>query len=187
MWLNIDPTDEDSWTFGTTTNGTASTNYQVFDENGQQAGDANANGAIDLSDNLSDLMCEDNCVLLVDPNVQSATNNVLPFKTMMTLTSKNQPTDSDNTATSNFQTTTNGNLDAAIPVTITEQGPNSGVFGTYDESDTSVLKITSNAARGTSASIDYNETPVTVLAGFGFATIDIHQPMMHGIPVRIFQ
>jgi hypothetical protein len=58
-------------------------------------------------------------------------------------------------------------------VTVTEQGPNSGIFGTYDESDTSVLKITSNAARGTSATIDYNETPVTILVGFNFATVDI--------------
>ena len=63
--------------------------------------------------------------------------------------------------------------EGSVPVTITEQGPNSGVFGTYDESDSSVLKITTNAARGTSASIDYNETPTTVLVGFDFASIDI--------------
>jgi len=36
-WLNVDPTDEDSWTFGT--NATNSTTvYQAFDENGQGAG-----------------------------------------------------------------------------------------------------------------------------------------------------
>ena len=29
----------------------------------------------------------------------------------------------------------NMNLLGQVPVTITEQGPNSGVFGTYDESD----------------------------------------------------
>ena len=37
LWLNIDPTDEDSWTFSTV--GTISTNYQVFNENGEVAGD----------------------------------------------------------------------------------------------------------------------------------------------------
>jgi len=58
------------------------------------------------------------------------------------------------------------------PITITEQGPNSGVFGSYDESDKSVIKVTSNALRGTSATIDYNETPTTVLVGHSFATID---------------
>ena len=63
-----------------------------------------------------------------------------------------------------------------FPVTITEQGPNSGVFGTYDESDVSALIMTSGALRGTSATIDYNETPTTILAGFDYGTIDI-QPI----------
>ena len=65
LWLNIDPTDEDSWTFGTV--GTLSTNYQVFDENGNRApGDTAANTTPvvgDLTSRLADLMCEDNCVL----------------------------------------------------------------------------------------------------------------------------
>jgi hypothetical protein len=42
LWLNIDPTDEDSWTFGTTgidDENAASTNYQVFNENGVAVGD----------------------------------------------------------------------------------------------------------------------------------------------------
>ena len=55
--------------------------------------------------------------------------------------------------------------EGSVPVTITEQGPNSGVFGTYDESDSSVLKITTDAKRGTSASIDYNETPANCSCG----------------------
>jgi hypothetical protein len=68
---------------------------------------------------------------------------------------------------------TDNNFFGNVPVTITEQGPNSGVFGSYDESDESVIKITSNAKRGTSATIDYNETPTTVLVGFQTANIDI--------------
>jgi hypothetical protein len=55
LWLNIDPTDEDSWTFGTTGTGNkaaATTNYQVFDENGNQAGDAIAGGVINISAHL---------------------------------------------------------------------------------------------------------------------------------------
>ena len=35
------------------------------------------------------------------------------------------------------------------------------------------MAIASDAKRGTSASIDYNETPKTILVGFGFGTIDI--------------
>ncbi|MCV0365936.1 MAG: hypothetical protein K5798_01545 [Nitrosopumilus sp.] len=171
LWLNIDPTDEDSWTFGTVTNGSASTNYQVFDENGDQAGDLTSAGVIDISGVLDNLMCEDNCILLVNPNVQGAANPVLTIQTNDDSSIFNGAAESDNDAKT-FETTGN-NLDGKIPVTIVEQGPNSGVFGTYDESDTSVLKITSNAARGTSASIDYNESPRTILVGFSFATVDI--------------
>ena len=122
-------------------------------------------------------MCEDNCVLLINPNVQSATNGVLTLQdnddSALQLTATNAVGVS-NTATA-FETD-GDQLTGKIPVTITEQGPNSGVFGTYDESDTSSLIITTNAARGTSASIDYNESPVTVLVGFDFASIDI-QPV----------
>ena len=169
LWLNIDPTDEDSWTFGAL-GSAASTNYQVFDENGNQAGDAVAGGVIDISGSLSNLMCEDNCVLLLNTDVQKTGTPVITIQdnddSEIVLISG-----STNVAT-NFGTI-GGNLNGTVPVTITEQGPNSGVFGTYDESDTSVLKTTNNAKRGTSASVDYNETPVTILVGFDFGTIDI--------------
>ncbi|QLH07596.1 hypothetical protein [Nitrosopumilus ureiphilus] len=179
LWLNIDPTDEDSWTFGTQKSNATSfgTYYQVFDENGGQTGDAVANGVINIKPKLSALMVETNGLLRVNANTQGATNPVL---TIQDNDDSQLICSTANTATS---CVTTGNSLAgnelrrgSVPVTITEQGPNSGVFGTYDESDKSVLKITSNAARGTSATIDYNETPVTVLAGFGFATIDI-QPI----------
>ena len=124
-------------------------------------------------------MCEDNCRLLVDANAQSATNNVLTISDnddsiIAVGTGTNDGTIPANNASAFSVTGQTGPLGAgSVPVTITEQGPNSGVFGTYDESDDSVLEITTNAARGTSASIDYNETPATVLVGFGFASIDI--------------
>jgi hypothetical protein len=53
LWLNIDPTDEDSWTFGTNAANTTSVgpHYQVFNENGQTGG-----AAINIDDNLADLM-----------------------------------------------------------------------------------------------------------------------------------
>ena len=59
------------------------------------------------------------------------------------------------------------------PVTFTELSSNSGLFSNYDESDVSNLAIATDAARGVSASIDYNETPKTILVGFDFGTIDI--------------
>jgi hypothetical protein len=119
-------------------------------------------------------MCEDNCVLLTTADVQGK-GFVITLQ------------DNDDSAISLFGfgadaqepvdwETAGGNLSGEVPVTITEQGPNSGVFGTYDESDDSVILITDAAARGTSASIDYNETAATILVGFDFGTVDI-QPV----------
>jgi hypothetical protein len=43
--LNIDPTDEDSWTF-TTISSNATLFYQLFDENGAKDADGNSNQAV---------------------------------------------------------------------------------------------------------------------------------------------
>ncbi len=176
LWLNIDPTDEDSWTFGTNANNATAKGayYQVFDENGNADGSSVAGGVINIETTLNSLMCEDNCRLIINANKDNAANPVLTLQdnddSAITGTSANVATTFTIGGVSQAYLSGTSN---AVPVTITEQGPNSGIFGTYDESDTSVLKITSNAARGTSATIDYNETPVTILVGFNFATVDI--------------
>ena len=163
LWLNIDPTDEDSWTFDTQA-ASPDAYYQLFNENGGLAGDTESSGAIFLKGNYSSLMNADS-ILKVNTNKQSATNPVLTLQ------------DNDDTVLLNCTTAaacSTARLAAGtVPVTLTEQGPNSGVFGTYDNSDVSIIKITSNAARGTSATIDYNDSPVTVLVGFGTATINL--------------
>ncbi len=169
LWLNIDPTDEDSWTFGTF--GTASTNYQVFDENGEAVGDYGHNtaaGTGSLTDTLRNLMCEDNCILLTTPDAQDKGD-------VITLQDNDDSViEADGSAQdpANWKTAA-GNLDGFIPVTFTEQGPNSGVFGSYDEGDVSNIVITDDAARKTSATIDYNASGATILVGFDFAAIDI--------------
>ncbi len=73
-WLNINPTDEDSWTFGTNVDNATSrgAHYQVFDENGASGG-----AAINIDGTVDSLMCEDNCRLLIDTNAQGAANAVL--------------------------------------------------------------------------------------------------------------
>ena len=179
LWLNIDPTDEDSWTFGSVTNGSASTNYQVFDENGDSVGNTTANTDNGLTDILGNLMCEDNCVLLFNPDVQGDGNVVtIQDNDDSNIVFQLGQSDADDPADFGVPvgSVSNTVLPGKIPITITEQGPNSGVFGTYDESDKSVLKVIDSANRGTSASLDYNETPVTILVGHSFATIDI-QPI----------
>ena len=182
LWLNIDPTDEDSWTFGTTGLGTtsgASTNYQVFDENGNSVGDVSSNAGVGnaLTASLGDLMCKDNCVLLTTTDVQSK-GAVITLEdnddSVLINADGDVPVDGLVDPQNPLDWQTGGaNILGAVPVTVTEQGPNSGVFGTYDESDQSNIVITDDAKRGTSASIDYNQTPATIPVEFSFGSIDI--------------
>jgi plastocyanin len=172
-WLNIDPTDEDSWTFGTF--GNFSTNYQVFDENGNSAGDGTSNGVVDISLSLPDLMCGNGCILKINPNPQSS---AFVLTLQDNADSILVPLDGNNDTIADPQNfvdwgTGNGNLIGNAPVTMTEQGPNSGVFGSYDEADTSNLVVTDIADLGNSASIDYNNTPTVLLVGFNTGSIDI--------------
>jgi hypothetical protein len=165
LWLNIDPTDEDSWTFGTVTE--ISTNYQIFDENGEQPGTVQTD---DLTIALPNLMCEDNCVLELNPDVQDK-GDVVDLQD----NTDSDITDTDDTVQdpTDWEVTGGNLLNGFVPITFTEQGPNSGVFGSYDESDDSNIVITDNAARGTSASITYNEDSFTILVGHSFGSIDI--------------
>ena len=166
LWLNVDPTDEDSWTFSTDD---GLPHYQVFDENGKAVGDTATNTDDDLGSVLGDLMCEDNCLLLINPNFNSVPIDVLTVQDngdsqVVTVGGGDPEIPTD-------QQTAGGFLLGQLPVTVTEQGPNTGVFGTFDENDVSNLKITNAAKRGTSATIDYNETPVTILVQNVFASI----------------
>jgi len=171
LWMNMDPTDEDSWTFGTTdtgTSGAVSTNYQVFDENGLPAGDSPENTDSDLTDFLPLLMCEDNCRLLMNTEVQNK-GDVVTLQDNQ----NSEIRSSGNAQDPATFATLAGNLAGDVPVTFTEIGPQSGTFGTYSEDDVSNIVITEEAARGTSASIDYNETPVSIVVGFAFASISL--------------
>ncbi|NDF48345.1 MAG: hypothetical protein EB158_09310, partial [Nitrosopumilaceae archaeon] len=155
--LNIDPTDEDSWTFGTTPSN-ATVYYGVFSEDGALA--ASSGISSQLTGNRTNLMFEDNGLMKVNLAAQGSTVLALQDNADTVLSSSGY-------IDAGRQTLTNQ------PVTITETAPNVGVFGTYDESDKSVLKTTSDAARGKSATIDYNDKSQSVTIGFGFASVDI--------------
>ena len=176
LWLNIDPTDEDSWTFGTTgadNDAAARTHYQIFDENGAAVGDTPSNTDADLTFALDDLMCEDNCRALTNADLQDK-----GFVISLRDNDDSAITDTVNDNSDNplDWETVGGNIAGNVPVTFTEQGPNSGVFGSYDESDQSNIVITAGAARGTSASITYNEDSASILVGLNFASVDIMPP-----------
>ena len=173
LWLNIDPTDEDSWTFAANP-ATDNSYYQVFDENGQPDGDGST-ALFGLNSNeLSDLMCDDNCILFLTPNQQGG-NALITIQdnddSGTVLATGTDPEDIDDVETQA------GDLTGEYPITVTEQGPNSGIFSTSDESDvSSLIMVSNNFVRGESATIDYNDTGVSILTGFIAGSIDI-QPV----------
>ena len=155
-WLNIDPTDADSWTWYT--NGTLADNayYQIFDDSGEVQGLQTGTGQPTMRPvNSSVSLMQEDAVFKLNVRTQGSTD-VIKLQ------------DNDDTV---YDAIHQHNL--VKPVTLTEQGPNSGVFGTYDESDKSILMITDNADRGTSATVDYNNDPKSVLVGHNTATIEI--------------
>ena len=138
-WLNIDPTSEDVWTM---TTGDDPSLYYGADNVGDTALDT------------SDLMCDDNCVLLVNKDRQNQ-GDVVELSTNL---DREMITDADM---------------EEFSIRFEESSPNSGVFTNGDDDDGANVMITETARRGTTASIDYNDSPIDIVVGNSFATIDI--------------
>ena len=152
--LNQDPTDRDSWTFGsapTTTGSKPSTFYQAYND----AGRASAHGGSGLADlvpHLSRIGFEDNGVLSLDPDVvlEFTTNNEQPHIAV-----------------------SDGSTSFSNILTLVETSDNSGIFDSIDGSDTSVLKILRDAPRGRAGSITYNDDSFSILTGSSSASISL--------------
>ncbi|MDI1494750.1 MAG: hypothetical protein K8823_56 [Cenarchaeum symbiont of Oopsacas minuta] len=139
MSHNIDPTDEDSWTYNTA-NGTAY--YQLFNENGDVSKILNTiNTTIS-----STLNFDDSGLFIIDPDPNDEL--VLDFV-------GNNDQDISG-AESVHQITINQ------PVTILETEPYSGIFLNYDDGDKANIKIWDNASRGYTGTIDYADSPLSV-------------------------
>ena len=168
--LNIDPTDEDSWSFGTSRSN-PSTYYLLYEENGKLDSDG-TQGAVNLTPVLPSMMFKDNGVLRINPNVQGQTS-VVTIKD-----NANSETNGNGEIEISQISTAGGSIPSGNqPITLTETSPNSNVFTTYDFNNDSVLVTTPNAPRGTSASIEYNKKPITLLIGFGKATISLDETL----------
>jgi hypothetical protein len=158
VWLNIDPTDEDSWTFDT--DGTYGVYYGIYDENGT----AKATGS-----NRINLMS-------AEQNNDGVSANRLTSLMNSDGVLKITPTATGSTATLTFDNNGNGATTGAggtADVTMTELGPASGVFASYDELDDSMININSSGVRNTSGTIDYNDSAQSVVIGLNFGSIDI--------------
>ena len=56
---------------------------------------------------------------------------------------------------------------------IFETGANTAIFSSTDNADTSTIKVASTATRGLSGTLDYNDTPTSIVIGHEFGTIDM--------------
>ena len=155
--LNIDPTDEDSWTYNTQwQNGTVY--YQVYDENG-------ANDAI--GNNIND-------GLVPQTNAQMQSNWGSDEGTLQI--DRNGPNDSAKSIVS-FQSNSDtatltcssgacygaGFASTEVQATFVETGSNTGVFKNWDEDLKTNIFINAEAARGTQAIFLWNDQQYSVL------------------------
>ena len=156
--LNQDPTDEDSWTFSVESN--VATFYQAFDSNGQKSADGTA-GLVNLLPQLSRLGFENN------GEFSMSLDSVIELKS-------NSNQDDDETS-----------VDDGTPpptysqiVTFVEKGPNSGIFESFDHNDQSTIGILSNAPRGQTGQITYNQEPISILTGFSTGSVSFIEPSL---------
>ena len=155
--LNIDPTDEDTWTF--VSDGTE-TYYYVFDESGKNATALDSN-LVNYRDALKDVNFGDNGDLTIDPSPNSD-EPIIEF-----VNNGNQKVAS--------LSPTNILVGKSI-VTVQETSPNSGVFSSTDNAHESVLKTTNNKElRDLDFTIDYNADPNNFLVKFfqGLVKMDL--------------
>ncbi|ABK76806.1 hypothetical protein CENSYa_0161 [Cenarchaeum symbiosum A] len=180
MQLNIDPTDEDSWTFNAWPEETR-TYYQIFDENGEFANATNTNDATIIEDaDLTALNFEDNGVLEVDisPQSEDLTDAVL------TLADNNDQELVDgsiaNSTNSDVSFGTADFKNDRLPITFTETQSNSGIFLNTDEGDQANIRIAEDPPRETTAIVEYNDEAGSVLVTDFFANIEIDEDHVGG-------
>ena len=162
--LNIDPTSEDSWSFGTNP-ANPSTYYMLYESNGKADADGTA-GAVNIVPTLTSMMFKENGVLRIIPSAEGKANAVT--------INDNADSETNGEGESNISniSTGKGSLSAGSqPITLTETDPNSGKFASYDDNNDSVLVTTRDAQRGTSATIEYNKKSTTLLVGFDKAML----------------
>src|SRR5579885_609542 len=161
--LNIDPTEDDSWTWGTSsTNNTMY--YEAFTRNGAADADGTA-GMQNLIGNLTTFMFNHNGKLTYTPASQSVrvTDFQANGKIIYTGTQRGDP--------AAVRTSSIG-LNSQ-PLTLIEQGGvNTGVFGNWDGGKKSeIVTVDSPTIRGQSSVVRYNDISTSIVGGFSFASI----------------
>jgi len=154
--LNQDPTDEDSWTFNVKS--PLATFYQAYDNSGSNSANGTV-GLVNLNTHLSNLGFKNNGKLSVN------LGNII------------QLTSNDKQPGTFVDDAVPGNQFSQI-VTLVENGPNSGIFDSVDNSDVSTVRILANAPRGQTGQIEYNQKSISVLTGPSTSSISINKLML---------
>ena len=161
--LNIDPTEEDSWTWGTsTTNNTVF--YQAFSRNGAPDADGTL-GMQDLSGNLTAMMFNHNGRLTTTPRPQGVQVVEAQINGIQKVF-----------LDSNGRYRTESISGLSGPITLLEIQPNVGIFADYDAGGIADLKIIDNAQRDTSFLAKYNDISYSVVVKFHTATLTMGWP-----------
>ena len=183
--LNIDPTSDDIWAW----NVESGTMYYMLDASNDARvipNDGTLTAALAADDNAVDgfaatSVCAD-CILLIEPNRQNdnlVDDVVLELVSLKDLpiraTAEMIPEVADDPDTGDDETA------PAVPAemwfTVAEDGgPNTAVFTATDLSDNSILRIADDAIRGSSATIDYDDSITGIQVQFSEATIQIQSP-----------
>src|SRR3989344_1757605 len=201
--LNIDPTDEDSWTWGsnvrdTTTNKTAY--YMLFNDTGSPDADGltfdiygydsgpnyqqtrTHSGAQNLFGNLTVLGFEDNGMLTFNNNTSGVGVDLVK---LVNNTDAKLFVDDSVGSTKRLRTQTIDHKD--LPITFTETAPNSGIFTSTDEANNSNLRINDactssslNVCRGKTAQLAYDDISYSILVGTSFATLSMDESAIGG-------
>src|SRR3989338_564025 len=203
--LNIDPTDEDSWTWGSnirssTTNKTVF--YMLFNDTGSPDADgktfditnwkssattptvvtAGNTGAQNLFGNLTTLGFEDNGMLTFNNNTSGVGVDLVKLVDTTDMVLFNETGQSP---TKGLRTQTVSH--ASLPITFTETAPNSGIFTSTDEANNSMLRINDactsaslNVCRGKTAQLAYDDVSYSILVGTSFATVSMDESAIGG-------
>lgn len=147
LQLNIDPTDEDTWTWETVAPGGLF--YGLFDNQGKLTTHYDSM-ALDILPSLSSLMFEKNQGLLLNP----CDNDFPPVVNFTDNTFQKIPRGEDIVCLQSG--------DKPFPkgpqlITFRESQENSGIFQNFNENQNSNFVISSNAERGSAEWLEYNE------------------------------
>ena len=144
--LNIDPTADDSWSWDITD----------MDNITKYYGAVATNGVVNAGIIETPQVCEEDCVITIDYNRNS----------------DNSDDDLLRLDPESFDDVPNDGTWFVVE----EGGPNTGIFTATNLSDESLLRVTDDASRDSSASITYDGTETGIDIKFNTATIDITSP-----------